>query len=106
MKKNPFYSNHDSDKDKKTDEVSKNRQLEKIVESNSNFAKTKQYMIEAEKENPALNGQMNNNSNHNNTMKIPRKGSFKLGNSIKLNFDYKKQAKDNMPITLMHVNRK
>ena len=106
MNKNPFSSNHESDKDKKADEVSKNRLLEKIVENNSNFAKTKQYMIEAEKENPALNGQMSNNIHHNNTMKIPRKGSFKLGNSIKLNFDYKKQGKDNMPITLLHVNKK
>jgi len=76
-----------------------------MVENNSNFAKTKQYMIEAEKENPALNGQMNKINNYN-TMKIPRKGSFKLGNSIKLNFDYKKQAKDNMPITLINLIRK
>lgn len=103
MKRNPFSSNHEQEK--KSDEASKNRQLEKIAESNSNFAKTKQYMIEAEKENPTLNGQINN-INHSNTMKIPRKGSFKLGNSIKLNFDYKKQAKDTMPITLLHNNRK
>ncbi len=103
MKKNPFSSNYELDKDKKADEISKNRHFDKTVENNSNFAKTKQYMVEAEKENPALNGQINCN---NNTMKIPRKGSFKLGNSIKLNFDYKKQAKDNTPITLLHINKK
>lgn len=105
MKKNPLFTNHDSEKEKKNDEIYRNKQLEKIVENKNKYANTKHITIEPEKDNPPINGQINKIS-YNNTMKIPKKGSFKLGNSIKLNFDYKKQAKDNMPITLMQINRK
>ncbi len=102
MKKNPFLSNHEADKEKKPEEI-KNKSIAEM--SNNNFNKTKQYVLEAEKDTP--NNNIQNLNNYSNSMKIQRKGNIKLGNSnIKLNFDYKKQSKDNTPITLMHINRK
>jgi hypothetical protein len=82
-------------------EENKVKSIEKIIEDNNNYQKTKKHLLESEKEHANLN----NISNL--TMKIGKKGNVKLGNNsnIKLNFDYKKNGKDNMPITLMSKSK-
>ena len=79
----------------------KNDLSEKVIENNlNNYFKTKQFIVE--------NDSVNNNVNNLNLqlVKIKRNGNVKNINNIKFNFDYKNKNKDNLPITLMHFNKK